>query len=291
MIHVNRSGASLGIFEEEKVREGLGTGEFIETDLGWMDGMPTWRPLSELETFRTLPAPPIPPLVATELGIQSATPEVAAAPVTARTGLPWENRERLGLFNALVETVTMMFTRPEQAFSIMKRDAGFTDPLLYAVLLGTVGALISIGFSLILKSIGIAAGDHNGMSALLGFGFASVFLIILIPIFLVIGTFIGGAITHLCLMIVGGANQSFETTVRVLCYGSGSANVFQIVPFCGGILACLAGLALNCIGLARAHETDTWRAVLAVLLPLIVCCGSGALLFFAIIGGMAANWH
>ena len=52
MIHISRSGATLGIFEEEKVREGLRTGQFIGTDLGWMEGMPTWRPLSELESFR-----------------------------------------------------------------------------------------------------------------------------------------------------------------------------------------------------------------------------------------------
>ncbi len=58
MIHVSRSGAQLGVFEEEKVREGLRTGEFIGTDLGWMEGMATWRPLSELESFRTPAAPP-----------------------------------------------------------------------------------------------------------------------------------------------------------------------------------------------------------------------------------------
>jgi hypothetical protein len=51
MIHVNRSGQNLGIFDETRVREGLATGEFIGTDLGWQEGMPAWRPLSELESF------------------------------------------------------------------------------------------------------------------------------------------------------------------------------------------------------------------------------------------------
>ena len=58
-IHVSRSGANLGTFAEEKVREGLRTGEFIGTDLGWMEGMATWRPLSELEDFQTIPPPPV----------------------------------------------------------------------------------------------------------------------------------------------------------------------------------------------------------------------------------------
>ena len=53
-------------------------------------------------------------------------------------------------------------------------------------------------------------------------------------------------------MIVGGAKQSFETTFRVLCYAGGSANALQPVPVCGGALAAVASLILNCIGLARA---------------------------------------
>jgi hypothetical protein len=154
-----------------------------------------------------------------------------------------------------------------------------------------VGAVVSVGYSLIMHSIGLMTDRHTGVGALLGFGIGSVFLVLLIPIFLAVGTFIFAAITHLCLMIVGGANQSFETTFRVLCYAGGSANALQIVPFCGGILAGLASLVLNCIGLARAHETDTWRAVVAILLPLVVCCGS-AIFFAILIGAFAgANWH
>ena len=44
-----------------------------------------------------------------------------------------------------------------------------------------------------------------------------------------------------------------------------------ILFFIAGIWA----LILNCIGLARAHEIETGRAVLAVLLPVILCCGCG----------------
>ncbi|MGZ5003197.1 MAG: YIP1 family protein, partial [Chthoniobacterales bacterium] len=109
----------------------------------------------------------------------------------------------------------------------------------------------------------------------------------------IIGTFIGAAITHVCLMIVGGAKQSFETTLRVICYGGGSANVLNIIPFCGGFIAAIASLIVNTIGLARAHETDTWRALVAILLPMVVCCGGAIFIFFAIFAGAMAsgNWH
>jgi hypothetical protein len=289
MIHVNRSGATLGVFEEEKVREGLRSGEFIGTDLGWMEGMAAWRPLSELESFRT---PPPPPPVQAAAAVPQPAVAVTSGSKPERTGLPWENREGRTLINALIDTLMMVFTRPADAFSIMKREGGLGEPLSYTVILGSVGAVVALGFSLIMQSVGIMSGRQTGIESLFGFGLGSIFLVLFIPVFLAVGTFIGAAIAHVCLMVVGGANQSFETTFRVLCYASGSANALQLVPICGGFLAGLAGLVLNCMGLARAHETDTWRAVVAILLPVVLCCGGLGVLFAVIIGSMSGtNWH
>ena len=47
---------------------------------------------------------------------------------------------------------------------------------------------------------------------------------------------------------------------------------------------------LYIIGLARAHETDTGRTTLAVLLPLIVCCG-GLIALGIMVGGIGALMH
>jgi hypothetical protein len=62
-----------------------------------------------------------------------------------------------------------------------------------------------------------------------------------------------------------------------------------MIPICGGFIAGVWALVCNCIGLARAHETDTGRAVLAVLLPVIVCCGGIFLVFM--FGGLALLQH
>ncbi|PYK53054.1 MAG: transporter, partial [Verrucomicrobia bacterium] len=43
MIHVNRGATSLGAFPEEEVHEGLRTGRFVPTDLGWREGMANWQ--------------------------------------------------------------------------------------------------------------------------------------------------------------------------------------------------------------------------------------------------------
>jgi hypothetical protein len=278
MIHVNRGTTSLGVFSEQEVREGLSAGRFAPTDIGWREGMANWQPLSQFSEFGGGAAPAVPPVQ------PSAAPTSTA--VAGRTGLPWEHRRERGFFNAFIETLSMVLTRPAEAFSVMKREGGLSEPLIYALIGGCVGGIVSFLFSLGFQSIGLFADKNNSLAAItgMGIGFAT---IILLPLFIVIGLFIGSGIVHLCLMIVGGANQPFETTFRVVAFSQGSAGPLQIIPLCGGLISGVWALVCNCIGLARAHETDTGRAVLAVFLPLIVCCG-GLLLILFMFGAMGA---
>src|SRR5213079_278022 len=97
MIHLNRGATSLGIFSEEEVREGLRTGRFVPTDIGWREGMANWQPLSQFtELGAAAPGAPPPQISA------------AATAVAPRSGLPWEHRQERGFFNAFVETLVMV---------------------------------------------------------------------------------------------------------------------------------------------------------------------------------------
>src|ERR1700730_1063722 len=98
--------------------------------------------------------------------------------------------------------------------------------------------------------------------------------------------FVGSGILHLCLMLVGGANRPFETTFRVVCFGSGAANLFSMIPMCGWLIAVVYDIVLKCIGVSRAHETTTGKAVLAVFLPVVVCCG--LIVLVVVLGGFGA---
>jgi hypothetical protein len=240
--------------------------------------MANWQPLSQFpELVAATPAAP-----PAQIGA-GATSE-AAAP---RSGLPWEHRQERGFFNAFVETLVIVLTKPGEAFTVMKREGGLGEPLIYGLIGGCLGGIVSLLFSLGLQSVGFFADRHDTFAAMTGMGVDSAAFIVLVPLFIVIGLFIGSAIVHLCLMIVGGANQSFETTFRVIAFSQGSTGPLQMVPICGGLIAGVWALVCNCIGLARAHETDTGRAVLAVFLPLIVCCG-GVLLIALMFGGLGA---
>jgi hypothetical protein len=284
MIHVNRGATSLGAFPEEEVREGLRTGRFASTDLGWREGMPSWKPLSQFEEVGGTPS-----------GEPSPQTSTAPAPETPapRSGLPWEHRQERGFVNAFIETLAMVLTKPDQAFRTMKTEGGLAEPLVYALIGGCVGGIVSLLLSLGLQSMGVFAGQRDSFAALAGLGIGSFALVILVPLFIVVALFIGAAIVHLCLMIVGGANKSFEATFRVLAFSHGSTGPLQIIPVCGGLISAVWALVVNCIGLARAHETTTGRAVLAVFLPLLVCCGGGILLamMFGVLGAWSASQH
>jgi hypothetical protein len=60
---VNRDGQELGSFEVSELQDGLKTGFFRATDLGWRDGMTHWQALPEIAgTGLALPKPNLAPL-------------------------------------------------------------------------------------------------------------------------------------------------------------------------------------------------------------------------------------
>lgn len=271
MIHVARDGAKLGEFSLEQIQEGLRTGQFRPTDLGWQSGMPDWRPLGEFVAAKpgAVPSSEAVPGVA----VIAATPAAGAAP---ESGLPWEHRQQLGFFKAFVDTVSVLLMKPSEAFVMMKREGGMMDPLLFGLIGGCAGTIVSVLFQVAMQAV---LGGQNFVDAF-GIGWVIAFLVFS-PLLLACGLFIGSGILHLCLMMLGGAHRPFETTFRVVCFSSGATQLFSIIPFCGGYVAGIYNIVLDCIGLTRAQETTTAKALLAIFLPMIVCCG-----IFAVIFGM-----
>jgi hypothetical protein len=283
MIHVNRGATNLGVFSEQEVREGLNTGRLASTDIGWREGMAAWQPLSQFAEFGGTAASAVAPL----------QPGGAPAPGTAapRTGLPWERRKEIGFITAFIETVGLVLTRPTEAFTVMRTEGGVGDPLLFGVIGGSIGAIVWSIASFALQSLGWSAMlfQQRSFEDLFGAGLSGAMLVIrliLTPLVIAIGLFIWTALVHVFLMMVGGANKTFETTFRALSYVYGATSLFAIVPCCGWIIALIWGLIADCIGISRCHETDIGRAVMAVILPLVLCCGGALLCLVLIFGGI-----
>ena len=283
-IHVARDGANIGTFSTEEIREGLRTGKFLPTDMAWQEGMPDWRPLSQVVPEQSAAAASASGTTATSAVSVSGS----SAAGMSGSGLPWERRQELGLFKAFFDTVILLLTKPAEAFGMMKTEGGLMDPLFFALIGGCAGMVVAFLFQLVFQSMGFMVNRNSGMFGM-GMGMLIVFGLVLMPIMFVCGLFIWSGILHLCLTMLGGAKKPFETTFRVVCFSSGSAYLFAIVPVCGRVVAPIYNIVLQCMGVARAHETDTGKAVMAVLLPVIVCCGGVLLLAFLFGAGVLSQ--
>lgn len=285
-IHIARSETKLGIFSEEEVREGLRTGRFASTDLAWREGMTSWLPVGQMDLgAANVPPPSGEPQSSGTMPVGHSTGAVIA------NGLPWDRRQELGIFPAFFETLKLVLLNPTTAFSAMKTEGGLSEPLIYAVIGASVGFIVYFLFSLFMSSFGLM-GNRNAFAGVLGVGVGAVIFVVFMPVLIAIGLFIGSAILHLCLTLVGGARRPFEATFRVVCFAAGSAYPLMIVPLCGGFISSIWCIVVECIGLTRAHQTTTGRALFAILLPIIVCCGGGFVL--AVMGGILgglANHH
>src|SRR6266849_9650051 len=171
MIHVNRGATSLGAFPEEQVREGIRAGRFLSSDLGWKEGMANWQPLSQFAEFAAdiaaAPGPGAPPP-------QTPTPPATVAPtagstsVAPRSGLPWDERHSKGLFHGFIETLQMVLTRPSEAFTAMKREGGVGEPLFYAVIGGTFGAVFAFAYNFAFRSLALFPTRHTAFENMIG---------------------------------------------------------------------------------------------------------------------------
>jgi hypothetical protein len=181
-------------------------------------------------------------------------------------GLPWERRAETGALEGFADTVRRIATEPAAAFRDARRKGDLVSPIAYAVVLILVGALAE-------RIWGLMVGTILGLCVL----------------------FVWSAIVHLFLMLYGGTRESdtgFEGTLRSLAWSS-TAQLGQLVPFAGGLIALVWGIVLQTISLASFHRTTQGKALAAVLTPILLCCVCIALfaagLVALVAGGIASG--
>jgi hypothetical protein len=170
-----------------------------------------------------------------------------------------------------VQTIRESLFSPQDFFLRLPLLGGFLVPLLYALIIETVGTMVSAlwGFSLknpLFPEIGLSGNVTTAAT-------------LLIPVLVFMGIVLSALLLHASLLIVGGARENFEATFRVVCY-SAAAELFNVIPLIGWIIALIWKLSLTLIGLRTLHRISTARAAIAICLPLIVACG-------LVVGGIA----
>jgi|GEM_PF-6440386 len=217
--------------------------------------------------------------------------ETAAAAqfVDNRPGLPWEQPpgKSLGKF---IATARLVSFQPREAFSQMKQRGRLGEAMLYS----GIGQFIGIaGMELWHMTIVYFGGQLLGFEASMlqrhvstMAMFAVGYLFIGVPLLATLGNLVNGAILHFCLVLCGGSQQPFSTSIRIACYCQSSLSWLMLIPG-GALVVGVWSLAVSIFAVHHAHEVPMGRAVLTVLLPMILVM---VLLFVAILilGGTLA---
>jgi phage FluMu protein Com len=224
----------------------------------------------------------------------------SSVPQGGRPGLPWERKAQN--FGTWWETTKLCMMQPTHAFSIMRQYGGMGQPMMFCAWglgMGVLGQMVWYLPLVVLMSLAAAGQGGNGpgggeIAMMVGVQVVTQVIsgVFTVALGATLGILIGAAIGHVCLMIVGGARQGFETTLRVIGYAQGSTAWLNVIPIFGGLIAFVWLVVLEIIGFARAHEISTGKAALAVLLPMVLCFVLVfllALLFFGVIAASLAN--
>ena len=185
-----------------------------------------------------------------------------------RGGAPWENRSGLGLWQAIYQTIRRVLFSPDSYFRMLTFRGGLREPLAFGLLTGSVGCMLSVFWQVLMFSGGLLSiGD--AITGQFTFGLIFLVAIIFIPIAVILGMLVSSAIWHLFLLLLGGANNGFEATFRVICY-SQAAQVWGLIPFVGGWVSLIWQLIVQIIGLKEIHETSYLKVLFAFLIPVTI---------------------
>lgn len=207
---------------------------------------------------------------------------------SALAPIPWEDPS-IGFFAGFYESLRLLIASPRKAFERVGTKSLIARPLGFAILIGWPGIVASTLWDIALKSqmeewMPWAAEQRWERSPTMEIAFA-----LAAPCWLPVVLLIAAAILHLFLWMVGGAKRRLVDTFRVLCYAQVSS-LFALLPLCGSLIAGIWYLVLEVIGFSAVHRISTGRAVFAVVLPLLLCCGCVAILISlfgaAILAGM-----
>lgn len=204
--------------------------------------------------------------------IDPTLPPTPSAPPTK--SLPWE--EQNAGFGSLFPTIGQFLAGPVAAYDKMSLTVDLVRPIAYFVLFVLFGAIVSqlwnlVMFDRLAEFARAFLPPQFQQFIMRPSGLQIAFGLIISPLVSLIVLFVWSGLLHLTLLLLGGAGRGFATTLRVTCYAA-TADVAIVLPVLGGLIGFVWRRVLEGIGLCKAHRIEGWKALLAVLIPVSVCC-------------------
>ena len=200
-------------------------------------------------------------------------------------GIPWENLKSRGLLRALAETWAEVMFSPRQFFQNLREPVpGWIAPLIYAVIVGTIGTILSLpGLYLYgtswLTALGLGEEQITGRLIIGMLFFAPVFSFFRILLYC--------AVFHFFVRFFGG-KRDFKNTLSAVSY-SESPDVLSVIPFLGDLIKTVYKPILLIWGIRESQGFSTARATLVVIMPGLVMIFL-VMIFAVMFFSMASNF-
>lgn len=207
-----------------------------------------------------------------------------AAPAGGAWNNPWEERAGRSPLAAFAETLQRSLFHPVAFFRGTAPESGAGAALFYAVIVGTFSIAVFFLWQSALANQFSAERGGRFLSVFGNRGALAAFLIV-VPAMVALQCLVTAALEHLTLAVLGGANGTYRTTLKAVCYST-SALAFSVFPLCGMLVGGLWQVVVQVIGIRELHRTSTARASLAWLLPLLIAVCLVGMVFLATIFGL-----
>jgi len=153
-------------------------------------------------------------------------------------------------FAAMPQTAVKVVTAPADFFKSMPKTGGFIEPLVFAAIMAVIAGIIQA----LINIFGLSYA-HVGFVESLG-------MIIFVPVFAVIGSFIGAAIIYAIWKLMGSP-QNYETSYRCAAYLMALAPIvaiISIIPYVGGIINMAIYVYYLVIASTQVHNISSQKA-------------------------------
>ncbi|MBT8115525.1 MAG: YIP1 family protein, partial [Arenicella sp.] len=139
--------------------------------------------------------------------------------------------------STVIDDAKKVITDPFGFYRAMPDSGGFADPVIFVAVMGAAAGLI---FS-VLAMIGLGGAGGMGMA-----GGMALSAVILVPIGMIIGSFIGAAIVFVIWKLMG-SDKNYETAYRCVAYSTAIMPVvalISMIPYVATLVRTLWGMML-----------------------------------------------
>ncbi|MBT3252840.1 MAG: hypothetical protein HN995_10895 [Candidatus Marinimicrobia bacterium] len=200
---------------------------------------------------------------------QPKTPEILPFIID---GPPWEKKHELGFFVAFIETIKAFLLRPAATFSVMRRNAGISDALVYTVAIQVFTFLWT--FTLADPDTDMFLPQNPELRDMLDLpeNFSQI-MVLAYPISVILLQFLSAFAVHLSLKWRDLQTYDFTLIFRMFAYASGTASLLILLPIVGGFFSMGMTIYLGYMGLRTIYAMDVGSFMITAFMALFLTIG------------------